>query len=377
VADGEGAEGLPGDPREDVVRERESGDASRWREEEGPTPPTPRERRIAVLLFLATLGSVYWTYGTTWMGGNPFTDPRVAWGSLTFSVGLMCILLAHEMGHYLVARRHGFALSLPYFLPVPFAFGTLGAIIRLRSLPRSRTALLEMGAAGPLAGLAVAVVVMVLGIPGTAEQELADILAGLPPLPPPDPSALDAPGWLDRALALPPLAWLVPSIGAGEVPLMILANPLLMDLVGIAFHGAPPGRYAALSPLAMAGWVGCFVTSMNLLPIGQLDGGHIFNALWPERSRLVSRVGVAVVIAGGVVFLGWMVWGLLLLWMGAWRGLPVARRPALSGRARWVAGFALLAFALSFMPRPIQIESVALPQLAPGAAAPADEAAPR
>ena len=107
-----------------------------------------RERRNAVLLFLATLLSVFLVYGYSWTAGDPLQDPETALQSAQFAVTLMGILLAHEMGHYLVALRHGFRLSLPYFLPFPAAFGTFGAIIRLRSLPRSRTALLEMGAAG-------------------------------------------------------------------------------------------------------------------------------------------------------------------------------------------------------------------------------------
>jgi membrane-associated protease RseP (regulator of RpoE activity) len=323
--------------------------------------PTVRERGIAVGLFVLTLLSVYWTYGTTWMGGDPFVDPVVARGSGTFAGALMAILLAHEMGHYVIARRHGFALSLPYFLPVPFAFGTLGAIIRLRSLPKSRNALLEMGAAGPLAGLVVATVVLVLGVPGTGSQQLADVIASLPPMPPPGPEAPSSWPWLDAVMAAPPLRWIFPSLGPDEVPLMILANPLLMDAVGHILIGGAPGRYAELSPLAMAGWVGCFVTSMNLLPIGQLDGGHIFNALWPRRARLVSRVGIGLVIAGGVVFMGWTVWGLLLLWMGAWRGLPVSLSPPLSRRARWVAALGVAAFILSFMPVPVEIEAVSVP----------------
>lgn len=327
--------------------------------------PTLRERGIAVGLFVLTLLSVYWTYGTTWMGGDPFGDPAVARGSLTFAAALMAILLAHEMGHYVVARRHGFALSLPYFLPVPFAFGTLGAIIRLRSLPKSRTALLEMGAAGPLAGLVVATIVLLLGVPGIGHQQLADVIASLPPLPPPGPEVPSAWPWLDAVLALPPLSWIFPRLGPGEVPMMILANPLLMDAVGHLLIGGAPGRYAELSPLAMAGWVGCFVTSMNLLPIGQLDGGHIFNALWPHRARLVSRVGIGLVVAGGVFFLGWAVWGLLLLWMGAWRGLPVSTMPPLSRRARWVAALGAAAFIVSFMPVPVEIEAVTAPIAAP------------
>ena len=116
------------------------------------------ERRRSVALFFATFACVYLVYGFQWTGGDPLSEPDAAWAALQFSVALMAILLSHEMAHYWVAKAHGFSLSLPYFLPFPAAFGTFGAIIRLRSLPKTRSGLLEMGAAGPLAGFAVAVV---------------------------------------------------------------------------------------------------------------------------------------------------------------------------------------------------------------------------
>ena len=93
----------------------------------------------SVVMFVLTLGSVYLVYGFQWTVGNPLTDGQTAWESLQFSVALMTILLCHEMGHYLVAKRHGFALSVPYFIPFPFAFGTLGAVIHLKSLPKSNS----------------------------------------------------------------------------------------------------------------------------------------------------------------------------------------------------------------------------------------------
>ncbi|NOY26007.1 MAG: site-2 protease family protein, partial [Oligoflexia bacterium] len=238
--------------------------------------PTSRGRWTSIGLFVATLCSVFLVYGYQWMGGSPFTHPDIAWGSARFAGSLMILLLAHEMGHYFVARAHGFRLSLPYFLPVPFAFGTVGAVIRLKSLPRDRTGLLEMGAAGPLAGFLVALLLIAVGLQGTVEHDVlevvfpsADALQQVLTITPP----VD-PGLLDRMMSLPPLVWLVPPPGTWQV--MILANPPIMDLLGQLVIGHAPGRYAELDPLAMAGWVGCLVTGINLLPIGQLDGGHVF-----------------------------------------------------------------------------------------------------
>jgi membrane-associated protease RseP (regulator of RpoE activity) len=315
-----------------------------------------RERRRSQGLFLLTLLSVFWVYGTQWEGGDPFRDGAVAWESAKFAMGLMGILLAHEMGHYFVARRHGFALSLPYFIPFPAAFGTFGAIIRLKSLPRSRTALLEMGAAGPLAGFVVAIIVLAMGLSGTVETEIPRmVVEWSPELPPPPPLEV---GWLDTALG-----WIMPVPEPGEIPLMILANPPIMDLLGWMINGQAPGRYAELDPLAMAGWVGCMLTAINLLPIGQLDGGHCFNAIWPEKARQISKIGLGIALLAGFIWAGWAFWGILLLGLGAWRSLPVPTLPALSSRAIKVAAWTLLSFFFCFMPTPVELETLTLEEV--------------
>ena len=338
-----------------------------------PLATSQGEQSIAVVLFVATLACVYMVYGFQWHGANPLTDGDAAWASAKFSVALMAILLAHEMGHYIVARRHGFALSLPYFLPFPAAFGTFGAIIRLRSLPGSRTALLEMGAAGPLAGFVVAMVAIWLGLPGTVEHVAPELVwsGGL--------EALDAqaaePGPV-MAWILGVLSFIVPEVRPGELQLMILANPPVMDLLGELSLGHAPGRYASLDPLAMAGWVGCLLTAINLLPIGQLDGGHIFNALWPRWSRRVSKLLLGVAFVAGWAWAGWAFWAVLLLLLGAWVSLPVPEAPGLTRRAKLVAMLALVSFLLSFMPRPIDIEAMPLSDLSlvDGAGQPLDPA---
>ncbi len=314
-----------------------------------------------MVLFFATLLSVFTMYGFSWSGGNPYTDPEVARDSALFAITLMATLLAHEMGHYRVARAHGFELSMPYFIPFPAAFGTFGAIIRLRSMPRSRTALLEMGAAGPLAGFLVALLAIALGLPGTVEHAVPQVLWT------PPPEVIPEPGPISRALeaifSLPPLSWLVPESTPGTLPLLILANPPAMDLLGWLILGAPPGRYAELGPVATAGWVGCLLTGINMLPIGQLDGGHVLNALAPRLARPVARFGVFAALVAGIFWSSWLVWGLLLLALGAWVSLPVPERPPPTRRAQFVAFLALLAFLASFMPVPFEIEELPLDQI--------------
>lgn len=330
-----------------------------------PPPPSARELTRAVALFVLTTVSCWWTYGSFWSGGDVFADPQLARDALEYALALMGILLAHEMGHWVVARRHGLDQSLPQFLPFPVAFGTLGAIIRLRTLPRSRTALLEVGAAGPLAGFAVAVVVMAVGLPGTEEAVTPVLTLEWPPGVP------DEPGMGTTALIAVleviggALSWVADTFGidlAGgddpaAIPLLVLANPLLMDLLGQLVLGAPPGRYADIPPLVLASWAGCFVTAMNLLPIGQLDGGHVFNALVPRRARTVSLVGLGVLaLAGLLSWGGWLFWAILLGVLGAWRSLPVPNAPTPTIRARSLAGASLVAFILCFMPTPIEDE---------------------
>lgn len=300
-------------------------------------------------MFLATLLSVYLVYGFLWTGGNPLRDAGAAKDAAAFAVTLMSILLAHEMGHWVVARRHGFALSLPYFIPFPAAFGTFGAVIRLRSLPKSRTALLEMGAAGPLAGFVVAALAMAVGLPGTQAAQP-------PPLPPIPPE----PVLLPEALSFLAPLWehLFPIVPDGHVEVLIFANPLLMDLLGKLILGAAPGRFDQLTPMALAGWVGCLLTAMNLLPIGQLDGGHILSGLWPKAAPKVSKLLLGVAIAAGVLWTPWAVWGLLLFFFRGYKNLEVPAEPPLTPRARWVAALVGIAFILSFMPVPIEMDTM-------------------
>lgn len=320
--------------------------------------PTRSNVRTAVVLFVATLATTYTAYGLEWSTGNPFTDPDTALESARFAITLMAILLAHEMGHYVVARHHGFRLSLPYFIPFPFAFGTFGAIIRLKSLPRTRTALLEMGAAGPLAGFGVALIAIALGMPSTQDHGLTMTIAWPPPLPAPPSSSL-----LHTLAQVPPLSWLMPPADPGLLVQAVLANPLAMDLIGDAILGAPPGRYAYLDPVALAGWVGCLLTAINLVPIGQLDGGHVFNALAPRFAPKVSGVVLMMALVAGLLWPGWAVWAILIYLMRAWVSLPVPWNSPVTNRARLAALCCVVAFVLSFMPRPFQIDTVPLQRI--------------
>ena len=198
-----------------------------------PPPAPPRQRLwLHALLFVLTVASTIWTAGPV------------------FSAGLLSILLAHEFGHYFTARKYRVPVSLPYFIPFPFSlFGTLGAFIRMSPRIPHRRALFDIAAAGPLAGLVLAIPVAYRGIMLSAVVQKS---------------------------AVPPH-----SISLGE--------PLLFRGLSWLAHGSMGSNFdLMLHPLAFAGWAGMFVTALNLLPIGQLDGGHISHALFGSRSRLVA-----------------------------------------------------------------------------------------
>jgi membrane-associated protease RseP (regulator of RpoE activity) len=239
-----------------------------------------------------------------------------------FSLSLLSILLTHEFGHYIACRVHGIRATLPMVLPAPTLSGTAGAIIQLRSRIPNRRALMDVGVYGPLAGYIASLVVSAAGL----------LLSTTAP-------ADQAPG---------------PLIGFGEPLTLKLLHAVLHPL-----HPATPSfELATRHPVLIAGWIGLFITALNLIPGGQLDGGHILYALWPATYRKLRYAVPLTLIACGIFFwLGWILWGLLLL-------IPVMRHPHVHGapgldRKRMVLGaIALAIFALTFSAAPFTGSSV-------------------
>jgi membrane-associated protease RseP (regulator of RpoE activity) len=248
-------------------------------------------------------------------------DPAYLLAGLPFSLTLLGILMAHEMGHFLTARYYGVDASLPFFIPAPTLIGTLGAFIRIRSAILSKRVLFDIGVAGPLAGFAVLLVPLIVGVN---------------------------------------LSYVKPGIAdSGE---LIFGTPLILRfLEWIWFPGAAPGDIY-LHPIARAAWVGVLATALNLLPIGQLDGGHILYAFAGERTRILSRVFVAALASLGTFQLftteykagfTWLIWSVILL-IVAMRH-PTIIDPVPVGRARtWLGLLALLLLILSFTPVPVR-----------------------
>ena len=306
-------------------------------------PLTRRKERwgVHVALFLATL--VTTTFAGAVLAGaiaydNPldlFTGtyplPRHlvhAWtAGLVFSLPLLAILSCHELGHYLTARRYSLDVSPPYFIPVPLVpsfIGTMGAFIRLRTMLSDRRQLFDVGVAGPIAGFLVALPVLAVGL----------VLSH--PLPGHGPST----GLL---LGLD-----------GETA--VLGDSLVTMLLRWSTHGTAPALL--VHPVAFAGWLGMFVTMLNLLPISQLDGGHILYAALPRWQQRIALGFWTLIIILGWYWRGWLYWGLLVLVLSRGRlGHPPvldAQRPLPRSR-RVLAWVALGLFAITFAPVPFRI----------------------
>ena len=236
---------------------------------------------------------------------------------IPFSMTLMGILLAHEFGHFVVAKRNGVYATLPYFIPAPTLIGTFGAVIRIKSPIRSRQALFDIGIAGPIAGFLVALPVLFWG------------LALSKPMP---PTAADS----ALNLGYPLIFHIVHRVLAPFTPHAVSLGSLYLHPVGIA------------------AWVGMFATALNLLPGGQLDGGHIIYAVAPRAHKWVTRACILALIPLGIFYWpGWMVWALILGFTGL-RHPNVPQWPPLDTNRRWLVLLAVLLLALTFALAPIR-----------------------
>lgn len=271
-----------------------------------------------ILLTLAAtiVAGAFWTTGLELE--NPwslFADPeRLIRLGLPFSISLMAILLFHEFGHYVAARIHGVNVSLPYFIPAPIfsPFGTFGALIISKSPFLNRRQLLDVGASGPLSGLVVAIVVLFIGI---GQSSI---------MPMPDEGGL------------------------------IIGDSLLLKGMAYMLKGpVPEGSGLFLSSIAIAGWVGLFVTMLNLLPMGQLDGGRIAYALFGRWQKVISRIVLLALVVMSFYWVGWALWIIIGLLMKPTHQ-PTIMDEIPIGRTRQVVGIiSIIAFIVCFIPIPV------------------------
>jgi membrane-associated protease RseP (regulator of RpoE activity) len=237
---------------------------------------------------------------------------------IPFSATLLLILLCHEMGHYLYCVRYRVWASLPYFIPFPSLAGTMGAFIRIRSAIRSRAALFDIGIAGPIAGFIPALLALFVGL----------ILSK------PNPSFL-----------------VPPDIEFGYPFIFRAAQHALAALTNAPLHSLSVNR-VYLHPIAFAAWVGMVVTSLNLLPGGQLDGGHIIYAVFPRGHRWITLLTVGVLIPMGLQSVGWWVWAAVLLATG-WHHPAVPSWPGLDGKRKALALLMVVILLAAITPVPI------------------------
>jgi membrane-associated protease RseP (regulator of RpoE activity) len=277
---------------------------------------------LSLTLFLLTMLSTLvagglWTGSLPFITFDPLRDPMRLLDGAPFALTLLGILGTHEFGHYFTARSYGASVSLPYFIPAPppLPFGTLGAVIVMRSPARDRNSLFDIAVAGPLAGLIVAVPALLLGL-----------------------------SW-SRVGPIPPDAT---SFG----------DSLLMRLLTyLVFGRIPEGMDVFIHPVALAGWVGLFVTALNLFPVGQLDGGRIAYALFGAWHRQVSIATFFGLLALGAVFrsVNWIVFaGLVVVLIGFHHAPPLDDVTPLSPRRYAVGVFCLILLVLLIPPVPIQ-----------------------
>ena len=247
------------------------------------------------------------------------THPARLLGGLPFMAAVMLFFMAHEMGHYLYCRYYGVYATLPFFIPMPTLIGTMGAVILIRSRIRSRTALFDIGIAGPIAGFVVA-----LGVLAAS------------------------------------LAWSKPMHAGSGAAEYGLGYPLIFDVLHrlLASANLLPGSAAlplnrvVMHPMAIAAWVGMFATSLNLLPGGQLDGGHIIYSIAPKAHKIISRLTILILLPMAYyLWIGWFLWAILLQ-ISSLRHPQVAEYPRVSGKRKWLAAFALLMLVLTMTPAP-------------------------
>jgi len=310
---------------------------------------------LNLTLFLLTLVTTFGTFLWIWGGGGASSTWGAVSSSLTFSLSLVLILGSHEMGHYAFARIHRVDTSLPYFIPLPLlGVGTLGAVIRIRGRIPNRNALVDIGAAGPLAGLLVAIPLLAYGV---AHSKIVDLPVQ------PDGFLGDSSLWslLHRAADYLVAKWSgvrVPGTNVGRTEIWIFGDNLLMRAIRYLVIGPlPAGKDIQEHPMVIAGWFGLLVTMLNLIPIGQLDGGHLTYALFGDRARTIGKV-MALAMLGLCVFYswGWLLWLLVTSKFIGFRHPPVIESEApLSPARKLICALCFVGLLVCVMPIPLSV----------------------
>lgn len=270
---------------------------------------------LHLFLFLLTLITTLYA-GALQEGGNPFRNLLDLQRGIPFSFTLMAILGVHEFGHYFVSSRRHIRVTLPYFIPAPSILGTFGAFIKMKSPVPDKRTLLDIGVAGPLSGFAVALPALIVGLA---------------------------------------LSQVTPATKAEGLN---LGSSLLLNLLSHLIVGSIPPHYdLILHPVAFAGWIGTLVTALNLLPLGQLDGGHVAYALLGKKQHLVARFTFFALVLMGLLWQGWLFWALLTLLVGMRHPALLDDWTPLDPRRKALGLLAFLIFILCFIPIPFEVRT--------------------
>jgi membrane-associated protease RseP (regulator of RpoE activity) len=288
----------------------------RYRVEPDPnTPPSRNRYGVHLLLFFLTLLTTTGV-GAMMEGKNPFLSLGGFASGFPFSLTIMGILGIHELAHYFTGRKWGIAVTPPYFIPAPFPpIGTFGAVIRMKSAIPNRRALVDVGVSGPIAGFVVSVAACIVGLHMSTVVPVQDRLSGL-----------------------------------------VLGDSLLFKFLGWLMVGhLGPQQDILLSPIAFAGWIGLFVTALNLMPFGQLDGGHVLFAVSPKVHELLRRIRIPLLLLFGLtLWEGWFVWAVLLFFIGGPHPYPDYMEERLGRFRTALAAIGLVIFILCAIPSPVK-----------------------
>jgi membrane-associated protease RseP (regulator of RpoE activity) len=319
----------------------------------GLPAPKPSRPTLNLLMFLLTVISVVFAGGYFTIA-EPLPKDLIAAAKMIitkgwpFAVALLSILAAHEFGHYLAGRAHGVKVSLPFFIPMPFSpLGTMGAFINMKEPPRNKRVLMDIGVAGPIAGYLVSIIVIWIGLSlSTVSQIPTSFPAG---------QGLQIEGnsitylllkWLHFGQLLPQPA------SYGDV------SPLLY-WIKYFFTGKPfplGGMDVMIHPVAWAGWAGLLVTSLNLIPAGQLDGGHIFHLMFGKNgAKKLFPILLLVLVGLGFVWSGWWFWAAMVFLLGRVYAEPLDQITQLDTKRKILGIIALIIFLLTFIPIPLSI----------------------
>ena len=288
-----------------------------------PVPPRKSRYSLNILLFILTFFTTL-VAGALQHGVDPIAEPgRIVEGA-PFAVTLMLILLTHELGHYLTSRYHRVDASLPFFIPAPNFIGTFGAVIKMRSRLRSRRALIDIGASGPLSGFVVSIFAVILGL---------------------------------RISPLVPIHE-IQQIQEYSTEIILGNSLIIIFLKKVFMLSIPEGQDILLHSVYFAGWIGLFVTMLNLIPFGQLDGGHITYALLGGGlHRIVGITIIPILLMLGYItgsFI-WMVWAVLLFIIRPGHPPVLESEPVLPAGRRRLGWTTMLIFILTFIPVPFQV----------------------